>query len=148
MPDPNFQVVIYCAQPDPQARFWAQALHYELEEPPEPFSNWREYWVDKGVPPEEVGDGYDSIVDPTGKGPRIWFYQVDHAKTVKNRLHFDLLVGGGRALPIEERKQRVDAEVARLVALGATVHTVKDLPEYDHYFASMTDPEGNEFDVV
>lgn len=46
------------------------------------------------------------------------------------------------------RKQRVDAEARRLVALGAT--TVGPLMEdgvLDHYAVGMKDPEGNEFDI-
>jgi predicted enzyme related to lactoylglutathione lyase len=63
-------------------------------------------------------------------GPNIWFTRVSEPKTAKNRMHFDLRAPGA-----------VEAEVARLVALGAIVvrrgqdHTV------------MRDPEGNEFCV-
>jgi len=148
MPDPSFQVTIDCADPDAQARFWAEALRYNLEGPPEPHSSWREYWVSVGVSEDEVGDGYDSIIDPAGYGPRVWFQQVPEEKAVKNRLHFDLLVGGGRKVALEERKAGVDAEVARLEGLGATIRRVVDNSQYDHYFVSMSDPEGNEFDVV
>ena len=150
MPDPAFQITIDCADPPRLARFWAGALHYELEPPPAPHTNWREYWISVGVPEDELGveDWCDSIVDPTGAGPRIWFQQVPEAKTIKNRLHFDLLVGGGRGVPVTERKQRVDAEVARLEELGAAVLRATETPDYDHYFVAMSDPEGNEFDVV
>jgi hypothetical protein len=34
-------------------------------------------------------------------------------------LHLDISVGGGRAVPIETRRQRVDAEAGRLAGLGA-----------------------------
>jgi hypothetical protein len=148
MPDPSFQVTIDCADPDAQARFWAEALRYDLEGPPEPHSSWREYWVSVGVSEDDVGDGYDSITDPTGRGPRVWFQQVPEEKAVKNRVHFDLLVGGGRKVPLEERKAGVDAEVARLEGLGAAIRRVMDDPQYDHYAVGMSDPEGNEFDVV
>ena len=148
MADPNFQITVDCAQPDPMARFWAEALHYRLEDPPAPHETWAQYWISVGVPEDEAEDGYDSIVDPTGRGPRIWFQQVPEAKSVKNRLHFDLLVGGGRTVPMGQRRKRVDAEVARLEALGATIRHVMDDTEYDHYAVGMSDPEGNEFDVV
>ena len=73
---------------------------------------------------------------------------VPEAKSIKNRLHVDLLVGGGRSVEFEVRRQRVDQEAQRLVALGATIRQVMDLPEMDHFAVCMADPEGNEFDVV
>ena len=144
----DFQITIDCHQPDGQARFWATALHYELEGPPPPHSTWREYWVSVGVPEDEVGDGYDSIIDPRGLRPRMWFQQVPENKSVKNRLHFDLLIGGGRKVPLADRKASVNNEVARLEGLGATIRHLMDNPEHDHFAVAMSDPEGNEFDVV
>lgn len=145
---PDYQITIDCADPDRMARFWAVALGYELQGPPEGHATWREYWLSVGVPEDEVEDGYDSLIDPEGGRPRIWFQQVPEAKSVKNRLHFDILVGGGRTVPIEERRKRVIAEAERLVSEGATERHRKDQPEYDHYFIGLADPEGNEFDVV
>jgi len=94
-----------------------------------------------------VAGGADSIVDPVGAGPRIWFQRVPEGKTIKNRLHLDIHAGGGRSVPIETRRERVDAEARRLVGLGATL--VRELSEegLDHYAVAMKDPEGNEFDV-
>lgn len=144
----RFQIAVDCVDPNRLAEFWAEALGYDLQEPPEGFGTWREYWASAGVPAAGIGDGYDAVVDPTGEGPRIWFQQVPESKSIKNRLHFDVLVGGGRRVPLEERKRRVDAEVKRLEALGGAVRVVMDSPEHDHYFVGMDDPEGNEFDVV
>ena len=143
-----FQVVIDCGDPDRLARFWALALRYDLEEPPGEFESWREYWLSVSVPEDEVEDGYDSIIEPTGAGPRVWFQQVPEAKSIKNRLHFDLLVGGGRSVPLEARMERVIAEAERLVEAGATERHRKHSPEIDHFFIGMADPEGNEFDIV
>ena len=143
-----FQITIDCADPDRMARFWAAALRYELQRPPEGYRSWREYWVDVGVPEEETGEGFDAIVDPEGHGPRVWFQQVPESKTVKNRLHFDVLVGGGRSVPLHRRRSRVNVEADRLEALGATVLRVMDTPEIEHYAIAMADPEGNEFDIV
>ena len=36
----------------------------------------------------------------------------------KNRLHMDLNVSGGHGIDLDERRRRVDAEVARLMALA------------------------------
>jgi hypothetical protein len=90
--------VIDCADPEPLARFWAAALRYELEPPPAGFANWDAYWRDVGVPEDELGPGADCIVDPDGRGPRIWFQVVPERKAAKNRLHLDISVSGGRAV--------------------------------------------------
>ncbi|HEY6593228.1 MAG TPA: VOC family protein [Asanoa sp.] len=63
-------------------------------------------------------------------GPNMWFQRVPEPKAAKNRLHFDLRAPEG-----------VEAEVARLVALGASVVTRGD------DLTVMRDPEGNEFCV-
>jgi hypothetical protein len=143
----RFQLVIDCADPEPLARFWIAALGYEPEPPPAGFGDWDAYWRDVGVPEDELGLGLDCIVDPAGHGPRIWFQVVPDRKVVKNRLHLDIHAGGGRAVPIETRRQRVDAEAARLAGLGATLVAVLDTDGLDHYAVAMTDPEGNEFDI-
>jgi hypothetical protein len=143
----KFQLVIDCADPEPLARFWAAALGYEPAPPPEGFASWDAYWRDVGVPEDELGLGLDSIIDPAGRGPRIWFQVVPDRKAVKNRLHLDISVGGGRAFPIETRRQRVDAEAARLAGLGAQLVGALDNDGLDHYGVAMKDPEGNEFDI-
>ena len=143
----RFQLVIDCRDPEPLARFWAAALGYEFEPPPDGFPTWDDYWRDVGVPEEELGLGEDSIIDPTGKGPRIWFQVVPELKAVKNRLHLDIHVGGSRAVPIETRRRRVDAEAERLVGLGASFVRALSEEGLDHYGVAMQDPEGNEFDI-
>jgi hypothetical protein len=143
----RFQLVIDCTDPDRLARFWAAGLGYELEPPPVGFATWDDYWRDFGVPETDLGIGADCIIDPDGGGPRIWFQAVPESKTVKNRLHIDVNASGGRTVPIETRKQRVDAEVRRLAELGATMVRVWSEQGMDHYAVAMTDPEGNEFDV-
>ena len=93
------------------------------------------------------------IVDPSGDGPRIWFHVVPDAKVVKNRLHLDVHVSGGRgpgqnrSVPIATRTQRVDAEARRLADLGATITGALTADGLDHYAVGMKDPEGNEFDI-
>jgi Glyoxalase-like domain len=58
----------------------------------------------------------------------------------------DLNVSGGRTVALEERRRRVDAEVARLKALGASDE--RGAIERDgEYWVRMNDPEGNEFCV-
>jgi hypothetical protein len=143
----RYQLVIDCADPELLAGFWAAALGYELEPPPPGFATWDDWRRDLGLPEAERGLGADSIIDPDGAGPRIWFQVVPDTKTVKNRLHLDIHASGARSLPLATRKQRVDAEAERLSNLGATI--VGDLTEegIDHYAVAMKDPEGNEFDI-
>ncbi len=143
----TFQICIDCADPGRLARFWADALGYEIEPPPEGFATWDDYWRDVGLPEDERGTGADSITDPAGRGPRIVFHIVPEGKTVKNRVHFDIRASGRRATPMEDRRRQVDAEAGRLAGLGATMTRVLYEEGIDHYAVAMTDPEGNEFDI-
>ncbi|WP_280839380.1 VOC family protein [Micromonospora sp. A200] len=76
----TLQVTIDCADPRRMVAFWAEALGYVPEPPPDGHRTWRDYWAATGVPAEELpegaGDTPESVVDPTGRGPRIWFQQV------------------------------------------------------------------------
>ena len=143
----RFQIVIDCRAPEPLARFWASALGYDFEPPPAGFPTWDDYWRDVGVSEDELGIGQDCIIDPDRSGPRIWFQVVPEPKEVKNRLHLDISVSGGRAVSLETRRQRVDAEAERLAGLGAAVVRVLSQQGLDHYGVAMQDPEGNEFDI-
>ncbi len=60
---------------------------------------------------------------------------MPETKTVKNRVHLDLLVG----------PEDHDAEIERLSTLGAKVLGVHDGKE--GRWTLLVDPEGNEFDV-
>jgi len=144
----KMQITIDCAAPSELAKFWATALHYDLAPPPSGFASWHEWYRSVGVPEEELAgepDATDRLVDPAGVGPRFWFQQVPETKTIKNRLHLDLDVGGGRSRPLAERRATVEAEVARLCAAGASIFRVLDDAANDHFAVVMRDPEGNEF---
>jgi Glyoxalase-like domain len=71
---------------------------------------------------------------PGWGGPNMWFNRVPEPKAAKNRIHFDL-----------RAPETMEAEVGRLVALGATVERRFDGPEWS--WTVMRDPEGNEFCV-
>ena len=146
----EWQLTIDCADPAPLVRFWSLALGYVPLEPPNGLPTWRAWYLSIGVPEEELGEGdcTDRLRDPEGRGPNIWFQGVPEAKVVKNRLHLDLKVSGGRSIPMVTRKERVDVKVAILLAAGATVSQIGDYPDQDHYFVVMQDPEGNEFCVA
>ncbi|MFF3763611.1 VOC family protein [Streptomyces sp. NPDC001922] len=147
----TLQLTIDCADPRRMVAFWTEALGYVPEPPPGGQATWRQYWLDSGVPEEELPEGAgetpESIVDPAGSGPRVWFQYVPEAKSVKNRLHLDLRVGGGRGVPPAVRTQRVTDTVDRLTGAGATVFRVMDEPGMDYYGVVLQDPEGNEFCV-
>src|SRR5690242_6037961 len=76
--------------------------------------------------------------------PDSFFLQVPEAKLFKNRLHLDIKVAPG--LSGADRRTAVDAEVDRLIELGAGV--VRRTEEPDGYFVVMQDPEANEFCVA
>ncbi len=143
----SYQLVIDCSSAEPLAQFWAQALHYVIAPPPTGFDSWDDFYRSIGVPEDELGVGADSIVDPKGEGPRIWFQVVPESKSIKNRLHIDVNASGGRASALDVRRERIEAEAARLVSLGATRVRTNAPEGLDHYAVAMTDPEGNEFDI-
>ena len=136
------QVTFDCADPDRVANFWAAALGYKLQDPPEGYATWPEFLTAIGVP-EADWNKASAIVDPEGRGPRIYFQRVPEAKVVKNRVHLDVNVGGGHGTPVDERRRRVDEAVERLTALGAT--KLRPYEENGEYWVVMQDPEGNEF---
>jgi hypothetical protein len=60
---------------------------------------------------------------------------------------YQLGVTDRRGSPLDVRRERVEAEAERLVALGATRVRTNAEEGLDHHAVSMPDPEGNEFDV-
>ena len=96
-------------------RFWSAVLDRPLD--PEP----SEYFASIGL-----GDTADTT----------WlFAQVPESKTAKNRCHVDLHT---------DDRDAVTSEAERLVALGATmIRPPKE--EFGTYWATLQDPEGNEF---
>jgi predicted enzyme related to lactoylglutathione lyase len=104
-----------CADVMRVARFWTEALGWELD-------------------PESEPDGA-AVQDPAGGGGKLFFQPVPEPKVAKNRLHIDLRPSGS-----------MEAEVARLLELGATV--VGRVDEEGSFWTVMQDPEGNELCVL
>jgi hypothetical protein len=140
----GIQVVIDCEDPDRLARFWAEALGYREQPPPEGYSTWEAWLMAMGIP-EDQWNSAAAVVDPDGAKPRLYFQRVPEPKQGKNRVHLDLNVGGPAGTALEERRARVDAEVERLASLGAV--TARPVEERGEYWVVMQDPEGNEFCV-
>jgi hypothetical protein len=140
-----FQLTIDSNDPALLVRFWAQALGYLPVPPAEPETTWWSHYQ------RRLGDEAefdDRLFDPEGLRPPIWFQEVPEEKAGKNRLHLDLYpTGRDRAVPQERRVETVEAKVAELVGLGASVQrrTRDDDPDDPVYFVVMHDPEGNEF---
>jgi catechol 2,3-dioxygenase-like lactoylglutathione lyase family enzyme len=109
-------VTFDCADAAALGEFWAQALGREL---------------DPGAGAEFASIGLQDAGRPESR----WaFAQVPEGKSVKNRMHPDLIAAD------------LEAEVGRLVGLGAT--WVADIKLGDMRWTTLQDPEGNEFDVI
>lgn len=106
-------VTFDCADAAALARFWSAVLDRPLDAEPEPSAFFA-----------SIG-----LADPTRQA--LMFIQVPEGKTVKNRVHLDL------------DADDIGAEVARVIALGAT--HVHDKAEYGMTWTTLRDPEGNEF---
>ncbi len=137
---------------DPRALscFWRDALGYvhpgppgvELPDGADPLAAWDAFLEQLGVP-EAGRNTRSALEDPDGVGPRLFFQQVPEAKTAKNRVHLDVRAAPG--LHGQERMAALEAECARLVALGATrVRRVEPEPPTGAGHIVLTDPEGNE----
>lgn len=138
----EIQITFDANDPPSLAAFWAEALGYRLQPPPEGFDSWEAWEEAQGIP-EERRSSRSAIVDPAEGRPRFYFQRVSEGKTAKNRVHLDVNVGGSPDRPLEERRKLVEAEAGRLAALGAV--EVRSVEEYGEYWTVMTDPEGNEF---
>jgi hypothetical protein len=140
----GIQIVFDAGDPALLADFWTEALGYIIQPPPPEFASWDDWATTMGIPEENWNDAR-AIVDPDGAGPRVFIQRVPEGKTAKNRVHLDINVGGGHGTPLDERRNKVDAEVERLTSLGASV--AGPIEQRDEYWVVLRDPEGNEFCV-
>lgn len=112
------QVVIDSQDPRGLAKWWSEALDWPIVYQSD----------DENDPDPEIEVGPED-----GAHPTILFLRVPETKTVKNRLHLDFV-------PDDQ-----DAEVQRLLALGATR---ADIGQDEVSWVVLADPEGNEFCVL
>jgi hypothetical protein len=137
----DLQVVIDSSAPHDLADWWAEAIGWQVEPQDEAFIR---RMIEAGAASEEdtirhrgalVWREGAAITSPDPGRPRVLFQQVPEAKTVKNRLHLDVRVGPDRR----------EAEVSRLLELGAT--ELWRGSQGPHEWATLAEPEGNEFCV-
>jgi hypothetical protein len=139
----EIQVTFDCADPAALAAFWADVLGYQVQAPPDGFDSWEAALEAFGVPKNQW-NSRSAILPVDGDGPRVFFQQVPEGKTVKNRVHLDVRAAPG--LTGDERMETLEAECARLKALGASrAYRVEPEPPMEFGFITMHDPEGNEF---
>jgi predicted enzyme related to lactoylglutathione lyase len=109
------EVVIDCADHGAVVDFWRAALGYERH---------------------DVNEQYVALSpggDPAPGRPPLLFQKVPEPKAGKNRVHLDF------------RAEVMATEVARLLALGATVIAERCLGDF--CWTVLADPAGNEFCV-
>ena len=80
----------------------------------------------------EMGD--EDLIDPNGRGPSLWFQEMDAPRPQRNRIHVDVCV------PHDQGEARVAA------ALAAGGHLVSDAMA--PMWWTLADAEGNEVDVA
>jgi hypothetical protein len=111
-------ITVDCTDSLALARFWAQALGWNVYHDDDP-----EVLVAPNFPPR-------------GDGPTMLFIPVPEPRTVKNRMHVDLK-------PSDRTREE---EVERLIGLGASL--VEDHRGDDGTgWVWLADPEGNDFCV-
>jgi predicted enzyme related to lactoylglutathione lyase len=103
-----------------QSVFWCQVLGY-AEDPDDP-----------NLPGHE-----ECMIFSPDRTHRLLFIEVPDSKQVKNRVHLDLS-------PTDHTRTE---EVARVVALGATVYADRIRPNGSGW-VTLGDPEGNEFCIL
>ena len=91
-----------------------------------------EFWQ-AAAGPQVDGRIADRYVALRGHGVALTLQRVPEPKTVKNRLHLDMLVDD------------VEGELCRLESLGASRLTATARREYGQIWFVLADPEGNEF---
>ena len=125
--------------PHELADWWADALGWQVEPSDEAFIS---RMVAEGHATEDQTMTHNGVLVWTeGQAirhpdepayPRVLFVKVPEQKSLKNRLHLDVRVG----------KERIEAELERLSAKGATfLHRGSQGP---NWWVTLADPQGNE----
>jgi hypothetical protein len=125
MPSLLSDVVLDCEDPERLAAFWCAVLGYERV-------TGGDDWLVIGPPGRD-----HPLADLRNRSrpANLAFVVVPEGKTVKNRIHLDVI-------PIDIGQ---DDEVERLLELGASR---VDVGQGDEDWVVLADPEGNEFCVL
>jgi 4a-hydroxytetrahydrobiopterin dehydratase len=83
---------------------------------------------------ERVDSPDEDLVDPHGRGPSIWFQQMDAPRPQRNRVHLDVWVPHDQA----------EARVAAALAAGGRLVSDEHAPSW----WTLADAEGNEVDLA
>ena len=81
---PSIQLVIDAADPGRLAQFWALALGYVVQPPPQGFDSWEDLARDHGIPEEHWNDQC-TIIDPDDDRQQIFLQRVPQAEQGENR---------------------------------------------------------------
>ncbi|MDT0277502.1 VOC family protein [Blastococcus goldschmidtiae] len=138
----DIQVVVDSTAPHELADWWAEALGWQVEPQDESFiarmvqagaASEADTMRHRGALVWTLGA---ALTSPEPGRPRVLFQRVPEERTVKNRLHLDVRVG----------PERREAEIARLVSLGAI--ELWRGSQGPMAWATLADPQGNEFCVA
>lgn len=142
----SIQIVIACDDPARLTDFWAGALDYIPQPPPEGFDSW-EAFADHYEIPMEARNDISAAIDPDGAGPRLLFERWDGGAP-NQRVHVDINSVGGHRFEgtDDERRAALTGERERLETLGATFKR-DAIGEFGEIWIEMYDPEGNWFCV-
>lgn len=114
-------VTIDAHDPERLAKFWSEALDYEVE------------YDSKNDAANDAPEREIVLAPKTGSTTKLLIAEGHDEKKSKNRLHFDL------------RPDDQAAEVARVEALGARRI---DIGQGEETWVVLADPEGNEFCIL
>jgi predicted enzyme related to lactoylglutathione lyase len=106
----RIEFTLDCLDPDRMSQFWVQAAELAI-----------------------VGEIPGRFISLSGQGIELTLQRVTEPKTVKNRMHLDLLV------------EDLETGLRRLESLGAARVTPTARTEFGQTWFVLADPEGNEF---
>jgi len=141
----SIQVVFASADPARLAEFWAGALGYIVQPPPDGYDSWEDFATAMKIPRERWND-VSAVIDPDGRGPRILFERYDGGEP-NQRVHIDVnVLGADATLTEDQRREQLAEERSRLEDLGATFKR-EAAGVSGEIWIEMFDPEGNWFCV-
>ena len=117
----HIEIALDVNDPTTMIAFWSAVLGYEIEDEGRFDAPERVYW---------------SLIDPSGRGPRLVIQKVPEPVRAKPRLHIDVHEGD------------IEAAAARAVSLGARRLDEIPVVEVGTSWIRLADPEGNVFCIV